>query len=365
MSWLARYAALTLVALWAPVGVHAQAQSTADGVPATDHHMHVRSPEASRISKLMCEKLGPVKCPPLTSKEASAGADALAALDQAGISQGVLLSLGYIYGSPNYADLGLDVAKETRMENSFVVDQARLSCGRLLAFVSVDPLSPNAFDEVAYWGRLGGASGLKLHMGNSSVDLRSAVDLQHLRAVFAAADRARLPIIIHLESRADDFGAQDVQALLKEVLPAAPHVPVQIAHAGGGGGVTAHTLNALRAFADGIDRDPKGTRHLLFDLAMVPDAMSNTEKLRAAPNDVTTLKALMHRIGMERFVMASDWTAGLNLKPYFEAERNALGLEDSEWRALAANQAPYMATSPRPRTCAECVVCPPFLTLPT
>jgi hypothetical protein len=111
-------------------------------MPRVDHHMHLRSPEASRVAKLNCEKLGPVKCPPLTSKDPSNGADALAALDKAGISQGV-------FGSPNYADLHLDVAKETRTENRFVVEQAHLSCGRLFAFIGVDPLSPNALNEIA------------------------------------------------------------------------------------------------------------------------------------------------------------------------------------------------------------------------
>ncbi len=313
--------------------------------PLVDHHMHLRSPIASRVSQVSCAHLGPVKCPPLTSKAASTGEEAIQALDAAGIKRGVLLSLGYMFGSPNYKDLHLDVAKETRRENAYVVDQARQSCGRLVAFIGVDPLSPNAVSEVTYWGRKGGATGVKLHMGNSAVDLRAPDDVKKLGRVFRAAGRARFPIIIHLETRADDYGAQDVAVFLKDVAPAAGKVTIQIAHAGGGGGVNGHTLNALNAFAEAIRRDPARTRNLMFDLAMVPDAMSNTEKLKAGPAELSELKRLMQQIGLERFLLASDWTAGLNLKPYYEDEKDALALSDAQWTALAANTAPYLQQS--------------------
>jgi fructose/tagatose bisphosphate aldolase len=183
------------------------------------------------------------------------------------------------------------------------------------------------------------------------VDLRSPADLKQLAAVFAAADHARLPIIIHLESRAKDYGAQDAAAFLAQVLPSAPHVTVQIAHAAGGGGITPGTLSALRTFADAIKADPKGTRNVIFDLAMVPDEMSNTEKLSAAPQDVATLKALMHEIGMNRFLMASDWTQGLDLSHYYDGEHAALALEPAEWKVLAANVAPYIRAAAPPGDC--------------
>jgi predicted TIM-barrel fold metal-dependent hydrolase len=315
---------------------------TPSAAPLVDHHMHLRSPVASRVSQASCARLGPVKCPPLTSKAASTGEDAIQALDAAGIKRGVLLSLGYLFGSPNYTDLNLDVAKETRAENAYVVDQARQSCGRLVAFIGVDPLSPNAVPEVTYWGRKGGATGLKLHLGNSAVDLRAPDDVRKLAAVFRAAGRAHFPIIIHLETRAEDYGAQDVAVFLRDVAPAAGKVTIQVAHAAGGGGVNAHTLNALKAFAEAIRRDPAGTSNLMFDLAQAPDEMSNTAKLSAGPAELAELKALMQQIGLERFLLASDWTAGLNLKPYYEDEKAALAFSDAQWAALAANIAPYL-----------------------
>ena len=222
-----------------------------------------------------------------------------------------------------------------------------------MAFIGVDPLSANAVREVRYWGRHGGATGLKVHMGNSAVDLRSPGDLKKLASVFRAAGEAHFPIIIHLETRAADYGARDVAVFLKEVAPAAGSVTIQIAHAGGGGGVNAHTLAALKAFAEAIQRDPVGTRNLKFDLAMVPDEMSNTEKLKAGPAELAELKSLMLQIGLDRFLLASDWTAGLKLKPYYEDEKTALALSDAQWTALAANTAPYLQPLPARGACGQ------------
>jgi len=321
----------------------ARAEPTTAPPPSVDHHMHIFSPEASRILNIICARVGPKKCPPEISKAPSTGAQVVAALDAAGIQDGVLLSTAYFFGSPEVADLHLDIARETRDENRFVVEQARSQCGRLTAFISVNPLAPNALDEIDYWAREGGAAGLKLHLGNSGFDFRSPAQVKRLAAVFRAAARGHLAIVVHFETRTPDFGAKDVQIFLRDVAPYARTTPVQIAHAAGGGGVDAHSLAALRAFADAIQRNRAATGNLFFDLAMVPDELSNTARIQATPQDVATLKGLMHRIGLQRFVLGSDWTSGLDLKPYFDDERTSLALTDAEWTTLAANQAPYLA----------------------
>jgi hypothetical protein len=51
----------------------------------------------------------------------------------------------------------------------------------------------------------------------------------------------------------------------------------------------------------------------------------------------------MVRIGLDRFLLASDYNAGLDLRPYFADQRMALGLSESDWDRLAGNIAPYMA----------------------
>ncbi len=339
-----------LVALFT-VCAGAQPPREAGDNPLVDHHMHIFSPEAARVLKISCARVGPIKCPPEISKSPSTGRDALQALNAAGIRTGVLLSTGYFFGSPTLADLKLDVSAKTRAENTFVVDQARGQCGRLIAFISVNPLSSNALEEVAYWGRNGGAAGLKLHLGNSHFDFRSAEEVGKLAAIFRLAARLHFAIIVHLETPAPDFGARDIRIFLTEVAPFARSVPIQIAHAGSGGGADAHTLSALGEFADAFEHDPAGTGNMFFDLAMVPDEMSNTAKIAASAEHIAELKSLMERIGLKRFVLGSDWTYPLKLEKYYADEKAALNFSQDQWRLLVSNVAPYVPTQKTSGNC--------------
>ncbi len=313
--------------------------------PRVDHHMHIFSPEGSRVLNLICKALGPGGCPPQRSNAPATGEDVVEALDAAGIGRGVLLSGGYFFGSPEIADQAIDVAKGMRAENAFIVAEAAAHCGRLIPFISVAPSAASALDEIHYWGRKGGAAGLKLHLGSARFDFRDPVQTARLAALFKAAADEHLAIVIHMQTRRKDYGAQDAAIFLREVYPFARGVPVQIAHAAGGGGVDEGELAALGAFADAIARDPRGTKSLYFDLAMVPDLFANEGKIPATPAHVAALEAIMHRIGLNRFLLGSDYVLGLDLKAYFANARAALALSDADWRALAGNVAPYVKSA--------------------
>lgn len=348
---MSRIGLATVVTLLALGSASAEPSRVASDNPIVDHHMHIFSPEAARVLKISCARVGPVKCPPEISKSPSTGRDAVRALNNAGIQTGVLLSTGYFFGSPTLADLKLDVPAKTRAENTFVVNQAKGQCGRLIAFISVNPLSSNALDEIAYWAKAGGATGLKLHLGNSHFDFRSSEEVGKLAAIFRLAAQVHFAIVVHLETPASDFGARDVRIFLTEVAPFARSVPIQIAHAGGGGGADAHTLSALGEFADAFERDPEAAKNIFFDLAMVPDEMSNTAKIAASADHIAKLKALMERIGLKRFVLGSDWTYPLNLERYYADEKAALNFSKDDWRLLASNVAPYVPTPKAPGNC--------------
>lgn len=77
--------------------------------------------------------------------------------------------------------------------------------------------------------------GVKLHLANAAFDFRDTAHVAALRRAFEAANRARLPILIHMRTSNGDYGRADAGVFLRDVLPAAPDVPVQIAHMAGWG----------------------------------------------------------------------------------------------------------------------------------
>jgi predicted TIM-barrel fold metal-dependent hydrolase len=339
---ISSFAVLALGAALSPRSVDATGTVNA-AHPVADNHLNIMSPAAVNALKIMCEKMGP-KCPPGIVQETSDGQDAVRALDSAGARVGVILSPAYFFGAPEMANAGLNVEKETRAVNAYVVAQAKAHCSRLVAFISVDPLTPGALKEIDYWGRAGGATGLNLHLANSNFDFRSPGEVHKLAAVFRAAARWHFPIIVHLANRNPDYGATDVGIFLRDVLPFARGVPVQIAHAAGGGSVTPGTLSALGAFANAIKRHPQATANIFFDLAMVPDIITVHSQLAAKPAAVAALRALIYQIGLKRFVPGSDWTKPLDLGRYYRLERAALKLPGDDWQTLAGNSAPYLAS---------------------
>src|SRR6185503_3587678 len=81
-------------------------------------------------------------------------------------------------------------------------------------------------------------SGLKLHFGNSDVDFDNSANIELVKRVFAAANGSRMPIVVHMHASIDmkrKYGADQARVFLQELLPAAPDVPVQIAHLAGAG----------------------------------------------------------------------------------------------------------------------------------
>ena len=80
--------------------------------------------------------------------------------------------------------------------------------------------------------------GIKLHFGNSDVQVDDAAHVEKLKRVFAAADARRMAIAVHFRAsigRKRPYGAAQVRVFLDQVMPMAPDVPVQIAHFAGSG----------------------------------------------------------------------------------------------------------------------------------
>jgi uncharacterized protein len=269
---------------------------------------------------------GPPVREPITARQV------VAQLDDAGIRRAAVLSVAYWYGNPDAKPDTLEYQK-VRAENDWVAREIAPFADRLVGFCSFNPLKDYALAEVARCGRNPSFKGIKLHFGNSWVDLRNPQHLAKVRAVFRAANENHLAIIAHLFTDAtyEKEGRTYAAVVLNELLPAAPDVPVQIAHMAGGGRATD---SALEVFADAIARGDPRAKHLYFDVA--------TLTAGETPEGLRRDAMRMRQIGFGRILFGTD-ASPPNPSPResWELFRVRMPLTDGELRAIASNAAPY------------------------
>ena len=216
--------------------------------PVADHHQHLFSPD---IVALLGDSSG------VTPLDAD---DLIPLLDSAGIRRAVVLSVAYMYGSPRRTVE--DEYAKVRAENDWTAAQAARYPDRLIAFCGFNPLKDYALEELARCAadrRFG--RGIKLHFGNSDVQLDEPAHVERLRQVFRAANEHGMAIVVHMRasiSRKRPYGAAQARIFLEQLLPLAADVPVQIAHlAGTGPGYDDPPADsAMAVLADAVPGEP-------------------------------------------------------------------------------------------------------------
>jgi uncharacterized protein len=176
--------------------------------------------------------------------------------------------------------------------------------------------------------------GVKLHFGSSGVDLKNPEHVAKVRNVCAAANRLRLPIVVHVRGDAT-YGRDHAAILLNEILPAAPDVVVQIAHLWGGEGFSEP---ALAAYAEAVAAHHPATRNLYFDVSDAAAVAGGSQEI------LQTLATRIRQIGLDRILYGSD-AVGLSHPAPREAWaefRREMPLTEEEFRIIAANVAPYL-----------------------
>ncbi|HEX2569388.1 MAG TPA: amidohydrolase family protein [Polyangia bacterium] len=284
-----------------------------------------------RISAETFTATGPPVAKARTPEELIAG------LDAAGIPRAVVLSVAYWYGSAHQKPAPDEYAK-VKAENDWLAAQVARHPDRLVGFFSFNPLKDYAIAEMDRCAKIPGApfKGIKLHFGNSGVDVLNPEHIEKLRKVFRAANERRLPMVIHLWTLDKTYGREHSKAFLEKLLPAAPDVPIQIAHmAASGPGY--HSDDAMEVFADAAAaRDPRMGK-VYFDVASMV--------LRDTPPKTLELVARrLRQVGMKHVLFASDWVPGSTKDTpsvAWEAFRR-LPLSEDEFRTVAGNVAPYL-----------------------
>ena len=300
--------------------------------PLVDYHQHLFSPAIVALASAVT-----TSAPPHLSPVAASAL--VAQLDAAGIRGALVLSVAYMYGNPNRPPVDDEYGK-VKAENDWTSRQVARFPDRLRAFCGVNPLKDYALEELARCAKDPQLHfGLKLHFGNSDVDLHNAQHVEQLRRVFRAANDNRMAIVVHLHStvsKGRPYGRDEARIFLNEVLPSAPDIAVQIAHLAGAGRYDDPTDQALVVFADAIASGDPRTRRLYFDVAgMVgPDT----------PVDETTLIARrVRQLGVGRVLYGTDAASSstLAVRQAWAAFRQ-VPLSEAEFRAIAQNVTPYM-----------------------
>ena len=261
-------------------------------------------------------------------------ADALVKLlDEAGIERAVVLSGAYIYESPFHPKLG-DAAARLRAENDWTAREVARHPARLIGFCGINPLTDTALPEIERCATALGLKGVKMHFNNSGVDLSNPTHVARVQQVFAAANRLKLPIVVHLATGNLAAGRSNAEVFLQSILPQAPDVVVQIAHLAGSG--PGWNDEALDVFAKAIQaRDPR-TRNLYFDVATVAD-LQGSDRLELLAKQI-------RQIGPERILFGSDGVFGGRKTPNEEwgTFRGMVPLTDAEFAVIRDNVAPYL-----------------------
>lgn len=303
--------------------------AAAQGAPLADHHQHLFSPA---VAGLVAGASG--------AEHVITAPELVALLDSAGIRRALVLSVAYMYGSP--ARTVEDEYAKVRAENDWVAFEAAQYPDRLRAFCSFNPLKPYALDELARCaGTPDPRRGIKLHFGNSDVQLDDPAHVERLRQVFRAANAHRMAIVVHMRasvSRKRPYGAAQARVFLERLLPVAPDVPVQIAHlAGTGPGYDDPPADsAMAVLAEAVEKGDPRTRHLWFDVASVVD-------LNISPANAALVVRRIRQVGVGRILYGSDAAVGDNLPPREGwAAFRRLPLTEEEFARIAGNVAPYL-----------------------
>jgi len=260
----------------------------------------------------------------------------VAYLDEAGIRRAVVLSDAYYFDSAKFAGNAAgarDARANVRAENDWTAQQVAQFPDRLVAFCSFNPLEDYALEELDRCKTSRQFAGVKLHFGTSEVDLRNPAHVRKVRAVVQAANRSRMPIIVHVRADAN-YGRVEAEIMLNEILSAAPDVPFQIAHLWGGEG---YSGAALEVYADAVANGDPRTPNLYFDLAEVALAAGNSQET------LQSTVARIRQIGLKRILYGSDGPVADSMSPKDAWKKTqTLPLTTDELRSIAGNVAPYL-----------------------
>lgn len=288
--------------------------------PLVDYHQHLVSPAWAPVAKM-------------PERDAAA---LLRELDAAGIERAVVLSTGYSYGDERK---GLpDPDRLTREENDWTSAQVTKNAPRLIGFCSANPLRPVALEELERCLGLPGMTGIKVHLGNAGITLRDPAHLARMQQLFALAQRRRAPVLIHMRARGGtNYGAEDAQIFLEQVVSQAPDIEIIVAHLGASSpGYPPQNDEVMAVFAAAAQRNDRRMNNLYIDVSA-----NITDEITAA--DAALVAQRIRELGPRRILYGSDLTApGGSIARGWEIFRTKIPLTPEELQQIANNRTRFV-----------------------
>ena len=258
----------------------------------------------------------------------------IAEMDAAGVKRAAVLSVAFWFGNPR-RKVDDEYAK-VRAENDWVAEQVTRYPDRLVGFCSFNPLKDYALEELNRCVKNPSFKGLKLHVGNSRLDMLDPQHVDKLRSVFRAANEKRFPILIHLWTSLGDYRRAHAEAFLNQILPVAPDIPIQIAHMAASG-PNYHSDDAFEVYANAAAKHDPRMKNVYTDVASMVTRNTTTETL-------ALVAKRLRQFGLGHVLFGSDRSPEFgndSPKDAWDAFRR-LPLTEKEFRTVAGNLAPYM-----------------------
>ncbi len=313
-------------------------QPAADPSGMVDHHVHLLSPTLVADWKAL-------GVPFSRPDSIYTSAATLFTGDSASLDLAVLLPMGHLYGMEDFRGaMRLSEAEEaarTRGENAHVAAEAARYPGRAVAFCSVAVFRPYADEELRYCLDSLPTAGLKLHLAASGADLTDEAQLDRLVILFARAESAGLPVLLHFDPQRRGLEVADVERFIARVLDPRPGLELYLAHLGGSGGYGPWTRSVFGAFRQWMLRNPG--RPVFAELSAVLLEAESEGVPASTDEEARALGEDLRALGLERVVFGTDYPV-FDPRRYRAALAARTGLTGDELATIAGNRGPLLRT---------------------
>lgn len=225
------------------------------------------------------------------------------------VSGAFLISMSHLYATEEFRTICPTAEMERRLvasENDFVAVSVARSPSSFVGFFSINLFKDYAFDELNRCKANPNLTGLKLHLPACSFDLENPEHWKRLAEILSWAARENVPVLLHLTG-GEEVDLDKALWFWETIIEPHPSLELYLAHLGSIGGFNGSSENILMGYHRRKAENPEfGKMAIFFDLSGAIIG-ANPEIPRTTDERCQRLTELMLKIGVERFLFASDY----------------------------------------------------------